>query len=97
LEISKTGCEALKSVVLGQAEAAVLYDFCLHGEAGEPHMVQEVPDDLHDPITLGITAAPGRSGPAAEALFEFMQSPVAQAALRRAGIGPAPGPERGGT
>jgi len=92
LVISKTGCEALKSVMLGQAEAALVYDFCLHGQADEPHLVQEVPDDLHDPITVGVTAAPGRSGPALDAFFQFMQSPVAQAALRRAGIGPPHAP-----
>lgn len=96
LAISKTGCEALKSVMLGQAEAALLYDFCLHGRADEPHLVQRVPEELHDPITLGITAAPGRSGPAVQAFFEFMESPVAQAALRRAGIGPPPGSEENG-
>ncbi|MBM3502055.1 MAG: molybdate ABC transporter substrate-binding protein, partial [Armatimonadetes bacterium] len=96
LVLSKTGCEALKSVMLGQAEAALLYDFCLHGEADEPHQVQRVPGELHDPITLGLTAAPARSGPALESFFEFMQSPVAQAALRRAGIGPPPAPVREG-
>jgi molybdate transport system substrate-binding protein len=90
LVISKTGCEALKSVVLGQAEAAVLYGFCLHGEAGEPVMVQEVPSKLYDPITLSVTSAPGRSGAGVKAFFEFMQTPAAQAILRRMGIGPAP-------
>jgi molybdate transport system substrate-binding protein len=90
LMLNKTGCEALRSVTLGQAEAGLLYGFCLRGEAGEPVLVQEVPDKLYDPITLTITAAPGRAGPTKEALFAFMATPAAQAALRRAGVGPPP-------
>ena len=96
LVLTKTGCEALKSVVLGQAEAALLFNFCLHDEAGEPHLVQEVPAKLHDPIAISLTAAPNRAGPAMDAFFEFMGSPTAQAILRRTGIGPKPaGPREG--
>jgi len=87
---TRTGCEALKSVVLGQVDAALLYSFCLHDEAGEPVIVQEIPDRLHDPIIVSLTAAPGRKGPATEAFFGFMVSPAAQSALRRAGIGAVP-------
>jgi molybdate transport system substrate-binding protein len=88
LSVNKTGCEVLRSVALGQAEAGLLYGFCLHGESGEPILVEELPDKLHDPITLSITAAPGREGPAMSAFFAFMATPDAQAILRRAGIGP---------
>jgi len=88
LSVNKTGCEVLRSLVLGQAEAGLLYSFCLHGQAGEPILVEELPDRLHDPITLSITSAPGREGPAMDAFFAFMVTPEAQAILRRAGIGP---------
>jgi ABC-type molybdate transport system substrate-binding protein len=86
----------LRSLVLGQAEAGLLYGFCLHGQAGEPILVEEVPDKLHDPITLSITAAPGRNGPAMDAFFEYMVTPEAQSSLRRAGIGPPPATEKQG-
>lgn len=88
LAVNKTGCEVLRSLALGQAEAGLLYGFCLHGQTGEPVLVEELPDRLHDPITLSLTAAPGREGPAMDAFFEFMATPEAQSALRRAGIGP---------
>jgi len=95
LVLTKTGCEALKSVVLGQAEAAVLFNFCLHDEAGEPHLVQELPEELYDPIAISLTAAPNREGPTKDAFFEFMDSPTAQAILRRTGIGPKPASPKG--
>lgn len=90
LVVTKTGCETLKSLALGEAEAGLLYGFCLRGEAGEPILVQEIPADLHDPIVLSLTSAPGPRDPIVSTFFEFMASAPAQTILRRAGINPPP-------
>jgi molybdate transport system substrate-binding protein len=90
LSFTKTGCESMKTVVLGQADAALLYDFCLHGGPDEPVVAAEVPERLHDPILVSVTAAPERRRAELQALMEYLDSPAVQQVLQAHGIHPVP-------
>ena len=85
---TKTGCEALKSVALGKADAAVLYAFCLEDEAGKPQVVAQIPADLHEPIVVAVTLAPKAPQPAGKAFAQYLRSPGAQEILKRHHIEP---------
>jgi molybdate transport system substrate-binding protein len=88
LLMTKTGCEALKSVAIGKADAAVLYAFCLEDESGKPQVVAKIPPQLHQPIVLSATLAPRAPQPAATEFADFLQSPAAQQILRKHNIQP---------
>jgi molybdate transport system substrate-binding protein len=92
LQVTKTGCEALKSVAIGKADAAILYAFCLEGEPGKPQVVAQIPERLHDPIRLSVTLSPKAAPAAAAAYVEYLTSPAAQEILRRHGIGAVAAP-----
>ncbi len=88
LLMTKTGCEALKSVAIGKADAAVLYAFCLEDESGKPQVVAEIPPQLHDPIVVSVTLSRNAAKPAAE-FADFLQSSAARDILRKHNIEPA--------
>jgi molybdate transport system substrate-binding protein len=87
---TKTGCEALKAVVIGKAEAAVLYAFCLEDEAGRPRVISDIPERLHDPVIVAVSRSPKAPKEAARAFADFLKSPDAQALLQRYRISPVP-------
>ncbi|MGQ9730545.1 MAG: molybdate ABC transporter substrate-binding protein [Candidatus Zipacnadales bacterium] len=88
LLFTKTGCEAYRAVVMDQAEAGFVYNFCVAQGAGRPQIIEHIPERLHDPIVLSLTIGTGRDGPAVEAFVKYMQSPNVQAILRDYDIGP---------
>ncbi len=93
LNFTETGCKARQEAVLGYADAALLYNFCLHDEAGTPEVIETVDPSLHDPIYISISTAPGRWSDAAEAFVDFMFSTETTALLRSYGIKPLDSPK----
>ena len=89
LVLMETGCKAHRAVLVENADAALVYSFCLTGEVDKPKVVQEIPPDLHDPIYVSVTLAPDADADAAKAFVDFMLGDEAQATLRAYGIEPA--------
>jgi molybdate transport system substrate-binding protein len=87
----------LANVVDGEADAAVLFEDCLFGDADTTRsvpktlrIIAEIPADTYPPIPY--QAAPLTGAPQAEvarAFVDFLVSPKGQAALAAAGLKPA--------
>ncbi|MFQ6099354.1 MAG: molybdate ABC transporter substrate-binding protein [Armatimonadota bacterium] len=83
----KTGCQVLKAVALGEANAGFSYAFCVSGERQTVKLAATVDERLHDPIVLqiGLTQRGARS-PAARELVDYVLSADGRRILRRYAI-----------
>jgi molybdate transport system substrate-binding protein len=89
---SKTGCQVLKAVALGETDAGFSYAFCLANEREAVKLATVVDGKLHEPIVLqiGLTHR-GATRKAAQDFVSYVLGPDGQGILRKQGVRPGPG------
>lgn len=83
----RTGCEVLKTLVLGDADAGFIYEFCLTNKTeASAELACLVPPESHDPIRVLMGITKGGAAPAAVAFRDFALGDEGSRILRRHGL-----------
>jgi len=83
----RTGCEVLKTLVLGDADAGFVYEFCLTSKTDASlELACLVPSGSHDPIRVLLGITRGGAASAAGAFRDFVLGDEGSQILRRYGL-----------
>jgi len=93
----RTGCEVLKTLALGDADAGFVYEFCLTNKTEtSAELACLVPLESHDPIRVLMGITKGAAAPAAAAFRDFALGDEGSQVLMRHGLKPErPGGQSG--